>query len=499
MEEKNAGRRYRKQARKSNRGIIIGVLIVCFCLIGGFSAYAYNQNKKINEIMAQKGIFPKVTIEGVDVGGLSKEEAQDLLVRSHGKDAANQKLVLYYEDEEWVYSFQEIGAEYQVEQAVDAAYNIGRTGSKKENKKAVSSLLKFGVDVSLEFTYDATKMQDKLIEVASQFDREAENSSLTRTNGKFVISKEVHGRKMDLEATMVNVDHVVESMVGGRAGIVAEVTEPEITYEDNEHVTDLIGSYTTKYTANDKNRNTNLVVGCKYLNGSIIAPGEVFSASEGLGEQTYERGYRDAGVYVNGKVEAGMGGGVCQITSTLYNAAIYAELEIVERHPHSMTVGYVPLGRDAAIAGNYKDLKIKNNTEYPIYLEAYAANGVLEVKLYGHEIHEPGRKVEFETVFEASIPKPNEIIKEDPEKPEGQREVTHTGRTGSKVSVNKKVFQNGKQISKDWFSSSSYRAVADEVTVGTKKAGAIEPVFVPTQPENPPTTGSNSENSFGIQ
>ncbi len=304
---------------------------------------------------------------------------------------------------------------------------------------------------------------------------------------------------MDLEGTMVNVDRVVESMVGGRAAIVADVTEPEVTYEDNEHVTDLIGSYSTKYTANDKNRNTNLVVGCKYLNGTIIAPGEVFSASEGLGEQTYERGYRDAGVYVNGKVEAGMGGGVCQITSTLYNAAIYAELEIVERHPHSMTVGYVPLGRDAAIAGNYKDLKIKNNTEYPIYLEAYASNGVLEVRLYGHEIHEAGRKVEFETVFEASIPKPDEIVKQDPEKPGGEREVTHTGRTGSKVSVNKKVFQNGKQVSKDWFSSSSYRAVADEVTVGTKKPAVSEQVFVPTQPENGATSGASGEDSFGIQ
>ncbi|WP_313526214.1 VanW family protein [Anaerotignum sp.] len=499
MEEKNVGKRFRRQPKKGNKGIILGILIICLCLIGGFSAYAYNHSQKISEIMAQNGIFPNVTIDGVDVGGLSKEAAQDLLVRSHGKDAANQKLVLYYESEEWVYSFQEIGAEYQVEKAVDAAFNLGRTGTKKENRKVVSSLMKFGEDVPLEFTYDATKMQDKLIEVATQFDREAENSSLTRTNGKFVITKEVPGRKMDLEGTMVNVDRVVESMVGGRAAIVADVTEPEVTYEDNEHVTDLIGSYSTKYTANDKNRNTNLVVGCKYLNGTIIAPGEVFSASEGLGEQTYERGYRDAGVYVNGKVEAGMGGGVCQITSTLYNAAIYAELEIVERHPHSMTVGYVPLGRDAAIAGNYKDLKIKNNTEYPIYLEAYASNGVLEVRLYGHEIHEAGRKVEFETVFEASIPKPDEIVKQDPEKPEGEREVTHTGRTGSKVSVNKKVFQNGKQVSKDWFSSSSYRAVADEVTVGTKKPAVSEQVFVPTQPENGATSGASGEDSFGIQ
>lgn len=500
MEGQNGGKRFRSQRKKKKKGIFLGVAILCFCLAGGYFAYAYNQNQKIKEILAQKGIYEGITIDGIDVGGLSKEAAMDMLVKTHGKDAANQSLVLFYENEEWVYAFKDIGAEYQVDEAVEAAYNFGRTGTEKENMQVVSNLIRNGQEIPLEFTYDDRKMQDKLIEVSEQFNQEAQNSSMKRANGKFVIEKEVQGRKMDLEGTMINVDRVVESMQGGRAAIIADVTEPEITYEDNQHVTDLIGSYSTKYTAYDKNRNTNLVVGCQYLNGTLIAPGQVFSASEGLGEQTYKRGYRDAGVYVNGKVEEGMGGGVCQITSTLYNAAIYAELEIVERHPHSMTVGYVPLGRDAAIAGNYKDLKIKNNTEYPIYLETYASNGVLEVKLYGHEIHEAGRKVEFETVYEATIPKPDEIVKEDPEKVEGEREVTHTGRTGSKVSVYKKVLQNGKQISKDRFSSSSYRAVADEVTVGTKKVETEnEPVFVPVPQEPSFVTDPIGENSFGIQ
>ncbi|HBF66110.1 MAG TPA: hypothetical protein DDW34_10610, partial [Clostridium sp.] len=103
-------------------------------------------------------------------------------------------------------------------------------------------------------------------------------------------------------------------------------------------------------------------------------------------------------------------------------------------------------------------------------MEAYASNGVLQINLYGHEIDEAGRKVEFETVYEATIEKPQEIVKEDPEKPEGEREVTSKGRTGAKVSVFKKVFQNGKQVSRERFSSSSYRAAADEVTIGTKKA-----------------------------
>ena len=186
-----------------------------------------------------------------------------------------------------------------------------------------------------------------------------------------------------------------------------------------------------------------------------------------------------AGVYNNGKVEQGMAGGVCQVTTTLYNAALMAELEIVERHPHSMTVGYVPLGRDAAVAGNYKDLKFRNNTEYPIMIEAYAANGKLVMNIFGHEVHNAGRKVSFDTVYEATVPKPAEKITEDPERPEGEREITSKGRTGSKVSVYKTVTDGGK-TKREWFSSSSYRAVADEVTVGTKKVEA--PVVAPVDP-----------------
>ncbi len=503
MEPKSGGKRFRSQPKKTKTGVFLGIAALCICLAGGYFAYAKTQSDKLKEILAQAGIYQGITIDGIQVGGLSKEEATGLLTGSHARDAASQRLVLFYEEEEWNYTFQEIGAQYQVEQAVEQAYDLGRTGTEKENMKVVSALIKEGQDIPLIFSYDEIQMQDTLIEVAGEFDREPQNSSLTRSNGKFIIEKEAEGRKMDLEATMLNVDRVMQTKQGGRAAIVAENTKPEVTYEDNEMVTDLIGSFSTKYTAYDKNRNTNLVVGCKYIDGTIIAPGEVFSASKGLGEQTYARGYRDAGVYVNGKVEAGMGGGVCQITSTLYNAAIFAELEIVERSPHSMTVGYVPLGRDAAIADTYKDLKVKNDTEYPVYIETYAANGVLQVNLYGHEIHEAGRTLAFETVYEATIDKPAEIVTEDPEKEEGEREVTSKGRIGAKVTVFKKVMQNGKLVSRERFSSSSYRAVADEVTVGTKKAVPAnqtdtEPV-TPMPKEKEVPSGGTGDDSFGIQ
>ena len=188
-----------------------------------------------------------------------------------------------------------------------------------------------------------------------------------------------------------------------------------------------------------------------------------------LGPQTYENGYRNAAVIVNGKIEDGLAGGVCQITSTLYNAVILAELQIVERSNHSLAVSYVPLGQDAAIAGDYKDLKFKNNTDYPVYIEAYISGNKLIANVYGHEIHDSSRQVKFENVVNSVIEKPAEKVTEDNTKPKGYREVTHYGKEGKKVTTYKIVYENGKQISKDYFSTSTYRATADEVTVGTKE------------------------------
>lgn len=505
-QERRRPRRQRRGRKKNDRRIVIAAVVVVAALVGVIG-YFQIQKANIQKLLSAEGIYQGVTIDGEDVSGLSQVEALELLQDRYKTEINGQVLTLIYEKtadekedekedaevQKWEVPFAEVGAGYDVIGAVKQAYETGRTGTADENYKVGKELLKGNIDIEVPYTYDVELMNKKLEEIAEEFDCEAQDSTVVRKNGKFVISDEKDGLVMDKEKTLKAVAAVMETRMSGEAKIAAEVTKPEITAEDNAHVTDLIGTYYTTFNNSDKNRNTNLVVGCNYINGTVIAPGGVFSANVELGSQTAAGGYKMAGVYSNGKVEQGMAGGVCQVTTTLYNAAIMAELEIVERHPHSMTVGYVPLGRDAAVAGNYKDLKFRNNTEYPIMIEAYASGGKLVMNIYGHEVHNASRKVSFETVYEATIPKPAEIVTKDPEKPEGEREVTSKGRTGSKVSVRKIVQEGGKQISNEWFSSSSYRAVADEVTIGTKKVE--ETPAVSTEE----TTTNGAENSFGIQ
>ena len=506
-EEKAKKAKKEKHTQKSNKAVIAAVVVVAAAV--GCLGYHFIQKGKVNDLLAAEGIYQGVTIDGADVSGMSQAEALALLQDQYKTNIEGQILTLSYEkaaaedaedteepaeQQKWEIPFVEIGAGYDVEGAVKAAYETGRKGTEEENFAVGKELLKGNIDIEVAYTYDDAMLDAKLAEITETFDRDAEDSTVLRKSGRFVISPEKEGLKMDQAKTKQAVAKVMETRKSGKAKIAAEVTEPKITAKDNEHVTDLIGSYYTTFNNSDRNRNNNLVVGCQHIDGTMLAPGEVFSANIELGSQTAAGGYVNAGVYNNGKVEQGMAGGVCQVTSTLYNAAIMAELEIVERHPHSMTVGYVPLGRDAAVAGTYKDLKFKNNTDYPIMIEAYASGGKLVMNIYGHEVHDGSRRVEYPTDYQGTIPKPAEVVKKDPERPEGEREVTARGRTGSKVSVRKVVYQNGKQISNEWFSSSSYRATPDEVTIGTKKPETPPATTPPTD-----TPAVSSGEGFGIQ
>ena len=140
-------------------------------------------------------------------------------------------------------------------------------------------------------------------------------------------------------------------------------------------------SLTTDYNEKVKNRTINLEIATKTINGVVLRPGEVFSFNETIGKTTWAKGYRPAKIFVKGKEEQGMGGGICQVSSTLYNAADFGGMEIVERHPHSKDVGYVKEGRDAATSYGGVDLKFKNVLPHPVKIVATAAGGKLTVSL----------------------------------------------------------------------------------------------------------------------
>lgn len=249
---------------------------------------------------------------------------------------------------------------------------------------------------------------------------------------------------------------------------------------------DLLGTFTTRYDAGNVSRTTNLAIACKKLNGQVIQPGEVFSYNKALGKRSVENGYKEAAVYVNGGVENGLGGGICQISSTLYNTVLFANLGIVERHQHSFTTSYVDPGRDATVVYGALDFKFKNTRKYPVKLEAYIKSGVATVSMYGiKEDVEYNVKV-VSTVTE-TIPCPVEKT-EDATMAEGVEKVISKGTNGCRSIAYKYVYDMaGNLVSKTQLSADYYGTIAKKVKVGTKQVEVPTTPSVPTTPTAPTT------------
>lgn len=221
-------------------------------------------------------------------------------------------------------------------------------------------------------------------------------ATLRWKDGKIVVTESRRGFEINRAATLADADGVFEKAVrrvknDWTAGIQIQlfvggtVIAPKLSAKQAKQCDTKIAEFSTQYKGAGSGRVQNLVAGAAHLNGRVILPGEEFSAAAALMPFTEENGYTAGGTYIDGQLSDSIGGGVCQLSSTLYNALLYTKLEITKRSPHSMPVGYVLPGRDAAIAGNYKDLCFRNVTEAPVLLLCEAAEGCVRVTLYGAE------------------------------------------------------------------------------------------------------------------
>ena len=215
-----------------------------------------------------------------------------------------------------------------------------------------------------------------------------------------------------------------------------------------------ISEFSTKYDASNVNRSTNLKIAAGKINGIVLMPGEEFSYNKVVGKRTVEEGYKDAKIYADGGVVDGLAGGICQISSTLYNAVLLANLEVTERYNHTYTTSYLPAGRDATVVWGAKDFKFVNNRSYPIKIEASVGNGIAEFKFHGI-----AEKTEYEIkilpVVTSSIPF-SIAYEDDPTLPAGVEHLKQGGHAGCRVTTYKEVRLNGTTISKDIITTDTY-------------------------------------------
>ena len=304
----------------------------------------------------------------------------------------------------------------------------------------------------------------------TKYDKKAQNASLTRENGAFNFVAGTEGLELTVDSAVRTISEYLEnSWTSDNTAVLnleTQVTEPEGSAEELANIKDLLGSFTTSFSTSGSNRCKNVSSGASHINGTVLYPGEEFSAYETVSPFTEANGYAMAGSYLNGEVVDSMGGGICQVSTTLYNAVLRAELNVTERSPHSMTVHYVDLSEDAAIAGTYKDFKFKNSTDYPIYIEGYTTSDKkITFNIYGKETRDSNRSISFESVLVNEV-KPNTILRDDAGQGLGYKNVS-AGKTGYVAELYKIVKVNGVQTDRIKINKSTYKGSDRVVTYGT--------------------------------
>lgn len=358
------------------------------------------------------------------------------------------------------------------------------TQAKKEILNAVSNGKFTGISVTMN------KQSPNEVDVESLYNEvfvQPKDAEFKTSAKSASVENHVVGIELDREDAKTKVSAIKEG--GDPVYINIVKTMPSVTKDmlEDKLFNTTLASFSTKYSASNVNRSSNVALAAEKINGTVLAPGEVFSYNDVVGERTLKNGFKMAAVYENGKSVDGIGGGVCQVSTTLYSAVLYADLKIVSRQNHSLPVSYVPLGQDATVVDGAIDFKFSNNTNYPVKIVSSAAKGTISVSLVGTQ-RDTERTVKLE---HKTLSKTEPTVKEikTADLPNGQTRTVSKGKTGYVVESTKIVYENGEEISRTSLGKSTYKMVPTEVEVGTS-AAAQQPQQ-PQQPQQQPENNAN--------
>lgn len=439
----------------------------------------------------QGKILPGVSVDWVQVGGLTDEEAEQQ-VSLLGQEFLAAPVQLVVGDNNLETTRNNLGFSLNVTKDVRRAYLVGRSGRLWERAGQVWKGFHSQVVVPLEINIDQQKAQAELAHLAEGLVSEPQDAQLViNERDEVIVVPGKPGKKLELQTVLEEL-RCFEKPFAKQLDLKFQEQQPQIKTADIQAmgINGLLSSYRTYFDAKNTNRTYNVNVAADALDNTLLKPGEVFSFNKVVGPRSKEKGYREALVIVKDQFTPGLGGGVCQVSSTLYNTALLAGLEIVERSNHTLPVAYVPLGRDATVAYGGYDLKFRNNTDNYICIRTSVQSGRLAIKIFGNKDARP--VVSVEPVIDKVL-EPKVIKKEDPDLYEGKTIVERSGVKGYQVRVYRTIKRNS-SYDKKLISRDTYKPVDELVRVGTRPVPETLPL-PPAEdlPEEPQLVPENQE------
>ena len=549
----------REKAKESKRKATIAImitLIICSLIIFSIIFALLN--------IRNTNILSGISILNIDVSEMLKEEALQKV-----NDIINEKLTsditIKHGSHETVVNTSQFGIKFNIDKAVNKAYNIGKADNIVVNNYKILLTKLFKTNIEPELIIDEEVLQNKIKEISAKLPNAVVENSYYIEGKKLIIVRGKRGNKVesekfknilyaqikdinkkeniielpvqeadpepinlekirkeiykepkdayieenpfkvythvngvDFDMSMEEAEKIIEENKQ-EYEIPLKITIPKKTLADlgEKAFPDQLSTYTTRYNAGNYNRSNNLELAAKAINGTILMPGETFSYNQTVGERTISAGYKAAGAYAGGKVVQDVGGGICQISSTLYNAVLLANLEVTDRSNHCFETSYVAAGRDATVNWGTVDFQFKNNRNYPIKIETAAKDGIATAQIYGIK-----EETEYEVIIQSKITSyiyRTTKYKNDATLEEGKEIVEESGFDGCNSETYKILKLNGKVISQTLVSIDTYDPMDRIVIRGTKKIAKPE-VIVPVnsgeeEKDKPQETDINSEES----
>ncbi|MBE5869002.1 MAG: hypothetical protein E7293_08620 [Lachnospiraceae bacterium] len=424
------------------------------------------------DIQIKTGVYVGLT-EGdkqLDLSGMTGEQARDA-VAQYVEQLKGTKLTLVAGGgQEILVTAGELGLIWTNPDVIEDAVYLGTKGNVVQRYKMLKDLEHENQVFVIQLDVSKENIGTILTERGTKYDQEAVDMSLRREKDQFIVVDGQPGYALNVEESVSALYTYLEEKWDYqpvKLQLAVDVVEPRGTKEELEMVQDIMGSFSTSFATSNENRQANIRHAGELISGTLLYPGDEFSSIDTAGPFNTQNGYYKAGAFVNGRLVDSVGGGICQVTTTLYGAVLRAELDVTMRYNHSMMVSYVQPAEDAAIASSAgKDFKFVNNTEYPIYIEGYTTDKKeLVFEIYGVEYRKPSRTVEYvPEILQIIAPGPD-VITADATKPLGYIDVD-SARTGYKSRLWKIVKEDGVEVSREQVNSSSYKMSSKTAIVG---------------------------------
>ncbi len=476
---------------------VVVILLAVACLgVGGILLFGNNSGLLVpaDAEPVMESFAEGITVDGVSLAGMTMDQAREALKAVEEQKAAEIQFVLNTSGGSTTLTYADMNVAFDTDAVLEQAFALGNTGTKREREQAREELLAAPRALSVSYTVDVTPVQPKLAELAQSM-RVEPSDAVARLKETYTIKADMspedfldftpgeQGQELDEAALMETLKARAAAHEYGVVELPILYTEPAVTAETlKATLLNRRSEAETSFKKSPYNRDDrvfNVKRAASLVNGFVLKPGETFSTNDTLGPRTYELGWKAAPAYVQGTTEDQAGGGVCQVSSTLYNAVVKADLEIVYRRNHSSPVGYVSKGLDATINTGTIDFQFKNNTEADIYIFAYtidAADGkipegmtdkTVHIEIYGAPLPEEYNEIRLTSEkIETVAPKgEKEIIVDTTVAPDYYKEEV-ARQSGSVWQSYKHYYKDGVEVKVEPLAKSTYRAYAGKITVG---------------------------------